>query len=88
MYCLENIQKRGSIKVYILLKSIQLEYFVWNHFSKGMGDMLETSRVGMSNKQGDFSILVGAYDSVETSPFEKVIYDELKKARVKGWVQL
>lgn len=84
MYCLENIQKRGSIKVYILLKSIQLEYFVWNHFSKGMGDMLETSRVGMSNKQGDFSILVGAYDSVETSPFEKVIYDELKKQELRA----
>lgn len=41
--------------------------------------MLETSRVSISNKQVDFRIQFGAYDSIDTSPFKNVIYDELKK---------
>lgn len=45
--------------------------------------MLETSRVAMSNKQVDFNIQLGAYDSVDASPFEKVIYDELKKQELR-----
>ncbi|MEP9411359.1 MAG: hypothetical protein HRF42_08120 [Candidatus Brocadia sp.] len=41
--------------------------------------MLETSRVPVSNKQVDFSIQLGAYDSADTSPFKEVIYAEMKR---------
>lgn len=41
--------------------------------------MLETSKVSVSNKQADFSIQLGAYDSIDTTPFKDVIYDEMKR---------
>ncbi|MCF6156584.1 MAG: hypothetical protein E3K36_15415 [Candidatus Brocadia sp.] len=45
--------------------------------------MLETPRVAMSNKHLDFNIQLGAYSSEDVSPFEKVIYDELKKQELR-----
>ena len=41
--------------------------------------MIEISKVSTSNKQMDFDVQIGAYDSTETTSFQEVIYDELKR---------
>lgn len=41
--------------------------------------MIESSKVGKSSKPIEFDVKFGAYSSRETSPFRKIIYDEVER---------